>query len=235
MYTGFVKRLIDISLALLMLIVLLPLLLFITAMIRVKMGSPVLFKQVRPGRKGPDGSEELFTIYKFRSMTDTKDTNGKLLPDEARLTKFGKMLRASSIDELPELINIIKGDMSIVGPRPLLVRDMVFMSQEQRKRHNVRPGLTGWAQVNGRNCIDWEDKLRYDLEYLQHITFINDLRIVLTTVYKVIKTEDINHAGMATTDDFGDSLLQMGAIDYDAYLRKQNDALSIVQSKGLRV
>lgn len=156
------------------LIILMPLMLIIYILVRVKLGKPAIFKQERPGK-----DEKIFTLYKFRTMTDEKDENGNLLPDEQRLTKFGKMLRSTSLDELPELVNIIKGDMSIVGPRPLLVRDMVFMTEIQRKRHSVRQGLTGLAQVNGRNNITWEEKIKYDLNYVENIPSLMMLKLYL--------------------------------------------------------
>lgn len=169
MYKLLFKRLLDFILSLVALIVLSPIMLIIAIMIRIKLGKPVIFKQKRPGK-----DEKIFEMYKFRTMSDKRDRKGNLLSDEDRLTKFGKLLRATSLDELPELFNILKGDMSIVGPRPQLVRDMVFMSDKQRKRHSVRQGLTGLAQVNGRNNISWEDKINYDLKYIDKITFIND-------------------------------------------------------------
>ena len=184
---------------------------------RVKLGSPVIFKQKRPGK-----DERIFEMYKFRSMTDARDENGELLPDEVRLTSFGKKLRASSLDELPELFNILKGDMSVVGPRPQLVRDMVFMTAEQRKRHCVRPGLTGLAQVSGRNAIDWEKKLAYDLEYLKRITFLGDVKIIWKTVQKaLLSQEGIIGEGMATAEDFGDYLLRLEKVSWEEYEGKQ--------------
>lgn len=172
-------------------------------------------EQARPGK-----DEKIFTLYKFRTMTDKKDEKGNLLPDSQRLTKFGKFLRSTSLDELPELINIIKGDMSIVGPRPQLVRDMLFMTDEQRKRHSVRQGLTGLAQANGRNNITWEDKLNYDLEYIQNITFIGDLKLILKTVLKVFRKDDINTEGMDTAEDLCDYLLRTNKITEDEYKEK---------------
>lgn len=230
MYKNRIKRLIDIVLSFIALIVLLPLLAIIALLVRVKLGSPVIFKQIRPGMKGADGKERLFTLYKFRSMNDAKDDKGKLLPDEIRLTKFGEKLRAASLDELPELWNILKGDMSIVGPRPLLVRDIVFMTAEQRNRHNVRPGLSGWAQINGRNGIKWEYKLKLDLEYIQRMSFSFDLRIILITVKKVIKTESITFEGMATAEDLGDHLLESGRVLETEYQQKQTEALKLCGS-----
>lgn len=187
--------------------------------VRRRLGSPVLFTQLRPGK-----GERIFKMYKFRTMTDERDGEGNLLPDEVRLTEFGKFLRDSSLDELPELFNILKGDMSIVGPRPQLVRDMVFMTREQRRRHRVAQGLTGLAQVNGRNNISWEEKLSYDQKYVKRITFLGDLRILLRTVGNVWKKEDINTDGMATAEDLGDYLLRTGQVDRETYDRKQRIA-----------
>ena len=214
-YENYIKRILDIILSLVALVCLSPILLIVAILVRVKLGSPVLFKQKRPGK-----DEKIFTLYKFRTMTDERDKSGNLLPDSQRLTKFGKFLRSTSLDELPELINIIKGDMSIVGPRPQLVRDMLFMTDEQRKRHSVRQGLTGLAQVNGRNNITWEDKLNYDLEYIQKITFIGDLKIILKTVFKVFKKDDINTDGMDTAEDLCDYLLRTNKITEDEYKEK---------------
>ena len=206
------------------LIILMPLMLIIYILVRVKLGKPAIFKQERPGK-----DEKIFTLYKFRTMTDEKDENGNLLPDEQRLTKFGKMLRSTSLDELPELVNIIKGDMSIVGPRPLLVRDMVFMTEIQRKRHSVRQGLTGLAQVNGRNNITWEEKIKYDLNYVENISFINDVKIILKTVIKVFKREDTQTDGMQTAEDLGDYLVRTNKISKDDYTCKNKEALEIIQ------
>lgn len=214
-YENYIKRILDIILSLVALVCLSPILLIVAILVRVKLGSPVLFKQKRPGK-----DEKIFTLYKFRTMTDERDKSGNLLPDSQRLTKFGKFLRSTSLDELPELINIIKGDMSIVGPRPQLVRDMLFMTDEQRKRHSVRQGLTGLAQVNGRNNITWEDKLNYDLEYIQNITFIGDLKIILKTVLKVFRKDDINTDGMDTAEDLCDYLLRTNKITEDEYKEK---------------
>lgn len=193
MYKKFMKRFLDLVLSIMAFIILMPLMLIIYILVRVKLGKPAIFKQERPGK-----DEKIFTLYKFRTMTDEKDENGNLLPDEQRLTKFGKILRSTSLDELPELINIIKGDMSIVGPRPLLVEYLRCYTEEERKRHEVRPGLTGLAQISGRNSISWEEKFKEDLRYIQHISFINDLRIVLKTATKVLKREGIKQEGEAT-------------------------------------
>ncbi|HAP8036875.1 TPA: sugar transferase, partial [Enterococcus faecium] len=180
-YQLFGKRILDILLSGIALIVLSPIILIVGFLVRIKLGSPIIFKQERPGK-----SEKIFSMYKFRTMTDERDHNGEYLPDEIRLTKFGKMLRATSLDELPELWNILKGDMSIVGPRPLLVEYLPLYSEKQRKRHNVRPGLTGLAQVNGRNAISWEEKFDLDVYYVDKISFFNDLIIIIQTCKKVI-------------------------------------------------
>ena len=186
-YQLFGKRILDILLSGITLIVLSPIILIVGVLVRIKLGSPIIFKQERPGK-----SEKIFSMYKFRTMTDERDHNGEYLPDEIRLTKFGKMLRATSLDELPELWNILKGDMSIVGPRPLLVEYLPLYSEKQRKRHNVRPGLTGLAQVNGRNAISWEEKFDLDVYYVDKISFFNDIIIIIQTYKKVIKKENIN-------------------------------------------
>ena len=172
MYARYIKRFLDLILSLLALIILMPVMIVIYILVRIKLGSPAIFKQQRPGK-----NEKIFTLYKFRTMTDKKDENGNLLPDEQRLTKFGKILRSTSLDELPELFNILKGDMSIVGPRPLLVEYLRLYNEEQRHRHDVRPGLTGFAQVNGRNSISWEEKFRDDIKYIENISFITDIKI----------------------------------------------------------
>lgn len=214
-YEKYIKRMLDFILSLIALICLSPVLLIVSILVRTKLGSPIIFKQQRPGK-----NEKIFTLYKFRTMTDEKDENGKLLLDSQRLTKFGKFLRSTSLDELPELINIIKGDMAIVGPRPQLIRDMLFMNNEQRKRHAVRQGLTGLAQVNGRNNISWEEKLNYDLEYIKKITFFTDMKIILKTVLKVFKKDDINTEGMDTAEDLCDYLLRTKQISEEEYKEK---------------
>lgn len=224
MYQHFFKRILDIVCALLALIIFCWLYAIIAVLVRAKLGSPVLFKQIRPGKKDKRGQEKLFKLYKFRTMTDEKDAEGKLLPDEIRLTKFGAWLRSTSLDELPEAINILKGDMSVIGPRPQLVRDMVFMTTEQRRRHNVRPGLSGLAQVRGRNAISWEDKLATDLEYIENITFIGDVKIVLQTVGKFIKREDVVREGTVSDMDYGDVLLKEGKVSQEEYQNKQEEA-----------
>ncbi|MBR3002615.1 MAG: sugar transferase [Clostridia bacterium] len=197
MYAKYVKRILDFTLSLLALIVLSPIMLILYILVRIKLGNPVIFNQMRPGK-----DEKIFKLYKFRTMTDEKDEQGNLLPDEVRLTKFGKFLRSTSLDELPELINIIKGDMAIVGPRPLLVEYIEFYNEEQKHRHDVRPGLTGLAQVSGRNSITWEEKFKQDIEYINHLTFINDIKIVFMTIGKVFKREGISQDGEATMERF---------------------------------
>lgn len=196
-YEKYIKRMLDFILSLIALICLSPVLLIVSILVRTKLGSPIIFKQQRPGK-----NEKIFTLYKFRTMTDEKDENGKLLPDSQRLTKFGKFLRSTSLDELPELINIIKGDMAIVGPRPLLVEYLPLYNKEQKHRHDVRPGLTGLAQVNGRNLISWEEKFDDDLKYIKKITFIGDIKIILKTVGKVFKREGISQTDNATMEKF---------------------------------
>lgn len=186
MYAKYIKRTLDLILSLMALIVLMPLMIIIGILVRINLGSPIIFKQKRPGK-----NEKIFTLYKFRTMTDKRDIDGNLLPDEYRLTKFGKFLRSTSLDELPELINIIKGDMAIVGPRPLLVEYLPYYTEEEKHRHDVRPGLTGLAQVNGRNAISWEEKLKYDTEYIKEISFYSDLKIIFKTIKKTIKRKDI--------------------------------------------
>lgn len=200
-------------------------------MVRYKLGSPVIFKQPRPGKKDSEGIEKIFTMYKFRTMTDAKDEHGKLLSDDMRLTSFGAFLRSTSLDELPELINILKGDLSFVGPRPQLVRDMVFMSEKQRHRHDIRPGLSGLAQVNGRNTIKWEDKLNYDLQYMQKITFMGDMKIVFKTFKAVFVRAGINTEGMATAEDYGDYLLREGKVKPFEYDEKQKESRQLLMAR----
>lgn len=228
MYKKYFKRLFDIVSSVIFLLCFWWLYIIVAILVKKKLGSPVIFKQQRPGLNG-----KIFTMYKFRSMTDARDKNGKLLSDAERLPKFGKLLRATSLDEIPEIVNVLKGDMSLVGPRPQLVRDMVFMNKEQLKRHNVRPGITGLAQVNGRNAINWEIKLSYDLEYTKNITFYEDIKILILTIKKaVIKQEGIIEEGQATAVDFGDYLLQHGKIDKKCYEIKQKKALEKLKNIG---
>lgn len=215
LYANYIKRALDIVVSGIAIILFSPALLVLAIMVKRKLGSPVLFKQARPGKE-----EKIFYMYKFRTMTDERDENGKLLPDSVRLTEFGKTLRKTSLDELPELFNILRGDMSIVGPRPQLVKDMVFMTPEQRRRHMVRQGLTGLAQVNGRNAIEWEKKLAYDVEYVKNISFINDLKIIIATIKAVLKSDGINAEGMATAEDYGDYLLRIEKVSQEEYDEK---------------
>jgi lipopolysaccharide/colanic/teichoic acid biosynthesis glycosyltransferase len=196
-YRRFFKRPIDIILSLIAIIVLSPVMLIVALLVRLKLGSPIIFKQKRPGL-----NEKIFTMYKFRTMTDERDKDGNLLPDSARLTKFGKFLRSTSLDELPELFNILKGDMSIVGPRPLLVEYLELYNEYQKRRHEVRPGLTGLAQINGRNAISWEEKFNLDVEYVDNISIVKDLKIILLTVKKVFIREGINNSQNETMPYF---------------------------------
>ena len=196
-YRKYIKRPMDFILSLIAIIVLAPVLLIIAVLVRVRLGSPVLFKQKRPGL-----NEKIFTLYKFRTMTDEKDENGELLPDDIRLTRFGKLLRSTSLDELPELFNILKGDMSVVGPRPLLIEYLPLYDDHQRRRHEVRPGLSGHAQVNGRNAISWEDKFELDVEYVDNVSFIGDWKIIFLTLKKAFMREDINSETAATMELF---------------------------------
>ena len=197
MYKHFFKRLIDFILSLIALIVLSPILLIVALLVRTKLGSPVIFTQERPGL-----NEKIFTLYKFRTMTDAKDEQGNLLPDEIRLTKFGKLLRSTSLDELPELFNILKGDMAIVGPRPLLVRYLPLYNEHQKHRHDVRPGFTGWAQCNGRNAISWEEKFDLDVYYTKHVSLLLDIKIILKTVKVVLFREGISSETSVTMEEF---------------------------------
>lgn len=224
MYVKFFKRLLDFMLSLLALIVLSSLLLVLTIVGALVMKGNPFFTQLRPGK-----DEKIFRLIKFRSMTCETDADGNLLADEMRLTPYGKFLRSSSLDELPELINILKGDMSIVGPRPQLVRDMVFMTEEQRKRHTVRPGLTGLAQCNGRNALLWENKFAYDLQYIEKITLWGDICILFKTVLKVFQRDGITEDGMATAEDLGDYLLHKGAVAQTDYDAKQSEAKELMK------
>ena len=229
-YEKYIKRLLDILCALLAILVFWWLYAIIALVVRIKMGSPVLFKQPRPGMIDPKtGKERIFDMYKFRTMTDERDENGRLLPDAQRLPQFGKLLRATSLDELPEAFNILKGDMSVIGPRPQLVRDMVFMSKEQRMRHTAKPGLSGLAQVMGRNAIAWEDKLGWDLKYIEKVSFLGDLKIIWLTVKKVFgRGESAQELDVAL--DYGDALLQEGKVSPSQYESLQTQAKKILQA-----
>lgn len=197
MYKSFLKRLIDIVVSVVFILCFWWLYILLAVLIRIKLGRPVLFKQERPGLNG-----KIFTMYKFRSMTDGRDKNGKLLSDNERLTSFGKVLRATSLDEIPEFVNVLKGDMSLVGPRPLLVEYLPRYNEFQARRHEVKPGITGWAQINGRNAISWEDKFRYDVEYVINQSFLMDLKILFLTVKKVVVRENINQGQDVTMEVF---------------------------------
>lgn len=227
-YERYIKRILDVAFSAIALILLCWLYGILSIAVRAGIGSPVIFKQKRPGK-----DEKIFCMYKYRTMTNERDENGKLLPDELRLTRFGARMRDKSLDELPEIVNILKGDMSFVGPRPQLVRDMTFMTEEQRKRHRVRPGLTGLAQTRGRNAISWDKKLAYDLEYIQHVTFANDMKIVMDTVKQVFFRKkalgDSETDEIAITDDLGDYLLKRGRVTEEEYRQKQEEAIRLLE------
>ena len=226
MYANFFKRLIDFTLALVALIVLSPVLLILMVLGAVKMKGNPFFTQLRPGK-----NEKIFKLIKFRSMTCETDADGNLLPDDQRMTRYGEILRSTSLDELPELFNILRGDMALVGPRPQLVRDMVFMTADQRRRHSIRPGLTGLAQVSGRNNITWEQKLQYDLTYLDGgITLFGDIKILFMTVFKVFKREDVVRDGTVSDMDFGDWLLRNGDVTKEDYDRLQAEAKKLLNA-----
>lgn len=230
-YERYVKRAIDVACASAAIVVFCPLYLSVAVLVKLKLGSPVLFTQDRPGLIDKDGKETVFKMYKFRTMTDERDENGELLPDDVRLTKFGAWLRNTSLDELPEAFNILNGTMSVIGPRPQLVRDMVFMSPEQRQRHTAKPGLSGLAQVNGRNAISWEDKIDWDLKYIKKISLVEDVKIILSTVKKAfIKQEGITQDDMATAEDNGDYLLRTEKVQKKEYDEKQQEAKMILNN-----
>ncbi len=230
MYEKFWKRVIDLTLSVLALLVLWPVLLVFSLVGAIVLKGNPFFAQPRPGKKGKDGQETIFYLLKFRSMSNARDEQGRLLPDEKRLGSYGKFLRSTSIDELPSLLNIVAGDMALVGPRPQLVRDMTFMTAQQRRRHDVRPGLTGLAQVRGRNNITWEQKFAYDLAYIDSgITLRGDWKLLLETVGKVLKRSDVVRSGTVSDLDFGDWLLQNGACTQAEYEKKQQEALRLLQ------
>ena len=230
-YELYIKRLIDVVCSVAAIVAFGWLYVIVAVLVRVKLGSPVLFKQPRPGKIDPKtGREKIFYMYKFRSMSDERDENGNLLPDEVRLGKFGKVLRSTSLDELPEVFNIVRGEMTLVGPRPQLVRDLVFMTDEQRMRHTAKPGLSGLAQVNGRNDISWEEKLNWDLKYIEKVSFLGDMKIIFQTVMKAfIKQEGITNGDMATAYDYGDWLLKEGKVNKEEYLEKQEEAKKLLK------
>ena len=230
MYSKFFKRLFDFLLSLIALAVLSPFLIILMIIGAIAMKGNPIFVQPRPGKKDKNGNEKIFYLLKLRTMSNAKDEHGNLLPDEKRLNAYGKFLRSTSADELPSLINILIGDLSIVGPRPQLVRDMVFMTEDQRRRHNVRPGLTGLAQVNGRNNITWERKFEYDLEYIDNgITLLGDIKIIFKTVAKVLGREDTVREGTVSDLDFGDYLLAKGEITEEEYLNGQKSAKELLE------
>lgn len=232
MYANFFKRLFDFLISLIALMVLSPVILILAVIGAVAMRGNPFFTQLRPGRVSKEtGKEKIFKLIKFRTMSNAKDKDGNLLPDDVRLNKYGKFLRSTSLDELPELLNILVGDMAIVGPRPQLVRDMVFMTEEERKRHSVRPGLTGLAQVSGRNNITWEKKFIYDIEYIENITFVKDIKIIVKTAVNVFKRDGITEEGMATATDLGDYLLERGKVTKEEYDRLQADAKELMRTK----
>lgn len=228
-YKSFFKRFWDILLSFIAILVLSPVLLLLIIIGAIAMKGNPFFVQKRPGKKKKDKTEVVFKLIKFRTMSNKKDENGNLLPDDQRLSSYGKFLRSTSLDELPELFNIFIGNMSIIGPRPQLVKDMVFMTLEQRNRHNVRPGLSGLAQVNGRNNISWEQKFEYDLKYVNHISFFSDIGIILKTFVKVFKRSDIEREGTVSDIDYGDFLLNEGKIDQNEYEQKINEAKAILE------
>lgn len=231
-YEKYIKRGVDIACATGAIVVFSPLYLGIAALVKLKLGSPVLFTQDRPGLVGPDGKETVFKMYKFRTMTDERDEKGELMPDDVRLTKFGAWLRNTSLDELPEAFNILNGTMSVIGPRPQLVRDMTFMTDEQRRRHTAKPGLSGLAQVHGRNAISWEDKINWDLKYIDKVSLLGDIKIIFDTVKKAfIKQEGITQDDMATAEDYGDYLLRKERISKTDYDDKQEQAKLILNGE----
>ena len=227
-YEKYIKHLLDIICSLLFIIVFCWLYAIIAVIVRIKMGSPVLFKQPRPGII-KNGKETIFDMYKFRSMTDKRDENGEMLPDADRLPAFGRLLRSTSLDELPEVFCILKGDMSVIGPRPQLVRDMVFMSDEQRMRHTAKPGLTGLAQVKGRNAVTWEEKLNWDLKYIEKVSFLGDVKILFETVAVVFKRSGITDGENATALDYGDALLKAGKVSKQQYDALQAQARNLIK------
>lgn len=232
-YEKVIKRIIDVICSGLVLIVFSWLYVTIAILVRIKLGSPVLFTQYRPGLINPEtGCEHIFKMYKFRTMTDERDEKGTLLSDEARLTKFGAWLRYTSLDELPEVFNILNGTMTIIGPRPQLVRDMVFMTETQRMRHTAKPGLSGLAQVSGRNAISWEEKFKYDLEYINHVSFLKDLDIIIKTIDKaVIHKDGITDGDSVTAKDFGEYLLSEGYITQEEFIEKNMEAEKILRTE----
>ena len=234
-YETYVKRILDIACSCLALVCFSWLYVLIAIIVRIKMGSPVIFKQPRPGIvDAKTGKETIFFMYKFRTMTEEKDEKGNLLPDEKRLPKFGEWLRKKSLDELPEIINILKGDMSVIGPRPQLVRDMVFMSEKQRMRHTAKPGLSGLAQVKGRNMISWEEKFNWDLKYIEKISFWRDVQLVIETIWVAfVKQDGVTDGENATALDYGDILLRDGKVTKEQYDELKKHAENLLREKGM--
>ena len=229
MYAKFFKRVLDVVLSVIALIVLLPILIVLTIIGAVAMRGNPFFLQPRPGKKDKDGREKIFKLIKFRTMSNAKDKDGNFLSDEKRLNKYGMWLRSTSLDELPELVNIFMGDLGICGPRPFLVRDCAFMTEEQRRRHNIRPGLTGLAQVNGRNNITWEKKIEYDLQYIDNgITFLKDMKIILQTIGNVLKRNDTVREGTVSDIDYGDWLMMHGKVTQEEYDKIQQEAKELI-------
>ncbi len=224
MYKHFFKRFFDTVIALIAIIILSPVLLILSILVLLFMGWPILFKQPRPGYKN-----KIFNMYKFRTMTNKKDKDGNLLPDDQRLPAFGKFLRSTSLDELPELFCIITQKMSFIGPRPMLVRDMVFFDKDTLRRQNVMPGLTGWAQANGRNSISWDDRFKHDLYYVDHLSFAMDLKVIFLTIKTVLKREGIGEDGGDLSIDYGDYLLKHKRVTKKEYEKKQQEAKDLLK------
>lgn len=237
MYAGFWKRILDILLSSIALLLLSPLLLLLAVLDAVMMKGNPFFFQWRPGKKDKNGKEVIFRIIKLRTMTNDRDKEGNLLPDSERLTPFGRFIRTTSMDELYQLVNVLKGDMSLIGPRPQLVRDMVFMKEKERKRHDVRPGISGLAQIRGRNALSWEGRLAADIEYVENISFMADVRIIWETIGKVLKRENTSTEGMDTSEDYGDYLLRIGKINEAYYWEKQQEAIELLnhQKAGIQI
>lgn len=228
-YEKYMKRVFDVACAAAALICFSPLYIVIALLVKFKLGSPVIFKQERPGLVDEDGRETIFTMYKFRTMAEERDENGELLPDDVRLTSCGAWLRRTSLDELAEVFNILNNSMSLIGPRPQLVRDLTFFTKEQRLRHTAKPGLSGLAQVNGRNAIKWEDKLEWDLKYIEKVTFWGDIKIIFQTVIKAfVKQEGITAGDMATAYDYGEWLLKEGKVNKVEYDMRQEEARELL-------
>ena len=233
-YEKYVKRACDVICAMLALILFSWLYLLLAILVKIKLGSPVIFKQPRPGIvDDKTGTEKIFYMYKFRTMTNEKDGEGNLLPDEQRLTHFGKLLRVTSMDELPELLNVLKGEMSLIGPRPQLVRDMVFMTDRQRMRHTARPGMSGLAQIKGRNCVAWDEKLEWDLKYIEKISLWGDVKILFATIVMLLKKEEAGKeiCGTDITDDYGDVLLAEGRVSRETYDDLQAKARELIEKR----